>query len=135
MRRATFLESSRTLAPPNSVLAPSVNSDDIVDFAHRLNFYPDEKQAQILRSTATRGILNCSRQWGKTTVIAALAVHRAYARPGSEIIVASPSARQSGEFMRRAISMLSALHLRFTKDPLHKISAILPNGSRLIGLP
>ncbi len=72
--------------------------EDIVDFARtRLNFDPDEKQAEVLRSTAKRGILNCTRQWGKTTVVAIKAVHRAYTRPGSLIVVASPTIRQSNE--------------------------------------
>ena len=41
---------------------------------------------------AKRGILNCTRQWGKSTMAAAKAVHRAYTRPGSLVLVASPTA-------------------------------------------
>ncbi len=48
----------------------------------RLGFEPDELQAEVLESEAKRGILNCTRQWGKSTVAAAKAVHRAYTRPG-----------------------------------------------------
>ena len=70
---------------------------DAVEFARtRLGFEPDEQQAEVLRSEAKRGILNCTRQWGKSTVAAAKAVHRAYTRPGSLVLVASPSERQSG---------------------------------------
>jgi hypothetical protein len=75
---------------------------DPVEFARvRLGFEPDERQAEVLRSEAKQGILNCTRQWGKSTVSAAKAVHRAYTRPKSLVLVASPSERQSGEFVRR----------------------------------
>ena len=66
-----------------------------------LGFDPDEKQALVLNSRG-RGILNCSRHWGKSTTTAAKAVHRAYCWPESLVIVVSPSARQSGEFLRKA---------------------------------
>src|SRR5205814_6714785 len=56
----------------------------------------------LLRSRAKRVILNCCRQWGKSTVTAAMAVHRAATQPGSLVLVASPSGRQSGEFLLKA---------------------------------
>ena len=36
-----------------------------------LGFAPDEVQASVLESEAKRVILNCSRQWGKSTEAAA----------------------------------------------------------------
>ena len=39
--------------------------ENIIDFVRqRLDFYPDEKQIEVLRGGA-RGIVNCTRQWGK----------------------------------------------------------------------
>src|SRR5437016_13274605 len=74
---------------------------DIVEFTRqRLGFDPNPLQASVLRG-GRRGIVNCTRQWGKSTVAAAKAVHRAYCRPDSLILVLSPSARQSGEFVRK----------------------------------
>ena len=64
-----------------------------------LGITPDVRQAEILASPVTRGILNCSRQWGKSTLMAAMAVHRAWFEPGCLVVVVSPVARQSGEFM------------------------------------
>ena len=61
----------------------------------RLGFEPDAQQLAVLRSSAKRGILNCSRQWGKSTVAAAKAVHRAYTRADCLVVVASRSQRQS----------------------------------------
>ena len=47
---------------------------DVVEFARkRLRFEPGEPQIEVLRSDAKRGILNCTRQWGKSTIAAAKA--------------------------------------------------------------
>ena len=101
----------------------------------RLGFEPDEQQMAVLRSEAKRGILNCSRQWGKSTVAAAKAVHRAYTRPKSLVLVASPSDRQSMELVRKAAEMVSRLGIRPRGDGGTDASLLLPNGSRIVGLP
>jgi len=101
----------------------------------RLGIVPDERQMEVLRSTAKRGILNCSRQWGKSTVAAAKAVHRAYMRPGCLVLVASPGERQSAEFVRKASGMVRRLGIRPRGDGDNAISILFPNGSRIVGLP
>jgi hypothetical protein len=109
---------------------------DAAEFARvRLGFMPDEKQMEVLRSTAKRAILNCSRQWGKSTVTAARAVHRAYSRAGALVLVASPSERQSAEFLRKASELMRRLGVRPRGDGDNAISLAFPNGSRIIGLP
>jgi Terminase large subunit, T4likevirus-type, N-terminal len=109
---------------------------DAVTFARtRLGFEPDAMQMEVLQSNAKRGILNCSRQWGKSTVTVAKAVHRAYTRPGSTVLVASPSQRQSAEFLRKAAAMVRKLRIRPRGDGYNATSLLLPNGSRIIGLP
>ena len=67
-----------------------------------LGFEPDLKQQEVLSANTQRGILNCSRQWGKSTTCAIKAVHYAHFHPDSLVVVASPSFRQSGEFIRKA---------------------------------
>src|SRR5437879_10110110 len=68
---------------------------DIVEFTRqRLGFDPNPLQELALRG-GRRGIVNCTPQWGKSTVAAAKAVHRAYCRPDSLILVLSPSARRA----------------------------------------
>jgi len=109
---------------------------DAVAFAReKLGFEPDSLQAEVLASTANRGILNCSRQWGKSTVAAAKAVHRAYTRPGSLVVVASPSERQSGEFLRKVEQMAARLGIPARGDGHNTLSLAMPNGSRIVGLP
>jgi hypothetical protein len=109
---------------------------DAVQFAReRLGLEPDEQQAAVLRSEAKRGILNCTRQWGKSTVAAAKAVHRAYSEPGSLVLVASPTERQSAEFLRKASEMARRLGVKRRGDGDNATSLLLPNGSRIVGLP
>lgn len=100
-----------------------------------LGFSADKKQSAVLDSTAKRGILNCTRQWGKSTLLAAKAVHRGWTQPGSLILVASPSERQSAEFLRKAAEFLRRLGVRRKGDGDNATSLALPNGSRIIGLP
>jgi len=100
----------------------------------RLDFHPDAKQQIVLNPGIRRGLLNCSRQWGKSTVTAAKAVHRAYVTPGSLVMVASPGARQTGEFLRKASHFLRKLDVPLRRDG-GPLSLSLPNGSRIVGVP
>jgi hypothetical protein len=109
---------------------------DAVEFARmRLGFEPDEMQARVLRSEAKRGILNCGRQWGKSTTAAAKAVFGAFTKPGCLVLVASPTARQSGEFVRKAAEMMRRLKIAPRGDGHNECSLLFPNRSRIVGLP
>ena len=101
----------------------------------RLEFQPDAKQQAVLESASKRGILRCSRQWGKSTVSAILAVHRAYTQRESLVVAASPSERQSAEWVRKAARFVRKLGIRVTGDGDNAQSIRLPNGSRIVGLP
>jgi hypothetical protein len=115
--------------PPPPPLSPS-------EFARRqLAFLPDPLQSAILNSTAKRGILLCSRQWGKSTVLAAKAVHRAFTTPGAVILAASPGHRQSRLFLQKAAAFLSCLNIPRRGDGDNPASLLLPNRSRIIALP
>jgi hypothetical protein len=100
-----------------------------------LGFAADEAQAEVLRSTKKRGLLNCTRQWGKSTVTAAKAIHQAVHFPESLTVVVSPSARQSGEFLRKATGFARKLGIKPKGDGDNEISLELPNRSRIVGLP
>jgi len=109
---------------------------DPVSFAReRLRFLPDPTQALVLASRSNQVILNCTRQWGKSTLTAAQAVFTAWHEPESLILVMSPTARQSSELVRKASAFLSRLGVRPRGDGGNKISLLLPNGSRIVGLP
>ncbi len=68
-------------------------------------------------------------------MLAVKAVHRAWTRPGSLVLVASPTERQSGEFLRKAAEFLARLGVRRKGDGGNACSLALPNGSRIVGLP
>ena len=109
---------------------------DVVTFARtRLGFEPDAQQERVLRSEAKQGILNCSRQWGKSTTVAAKAVHRAYTRPGCTVLVATQTHMQSAEFLRKASQMVRCLKIKPRGDGDNECSLLFPNGSRIVGLP
>ena len=113
----------------------AAESEGVLEFARTLDFHPDERQSEVLVSAAKRGILNCTRQWGKSTVAAVKALHRALTRDKCLVLVASPTERQSGEFLRKAEEFAQMLGIAPCGDGDNAISLLLPNGSRIVGLP
>src|SRR4051794_1321636 len=124
-------------APRERRIEPGGDSrEDAVEWARReLGFEADALQARILRSTGKRGILNCCRQWGKSTVTSAKALYHAQHRAESLVIVVSPSARQSGEFVRKVKGFAGRMGIQAKGDGHNAMSLALANGSRIVGLP
>lgn len=108
---------------------------DPVRFAHALGFAPDPWQAGVLRSQSKRLLMNCSRQTGKSTVTALLAVHRALYFPGSLILLVSPSLRQSSELFRKVSDWFARLDARPSLAEDNRLSLMLENGARVVSLP
>jgi phage FluMu gp28-like protein len=135
-----FKRVSERWTEPGPVRESGLESDrgrtDAADWVREtLGFWPDTAQERVLASGSHRGILNCTRQWGKSTVTAAKAVHQAYTEGGSLTLVVSPSARQSGEFVRKTERFARQLGIRPKGDGENEMSLEFPNGSRIIGLP
>jgi hypothetical protein len=109
---------------------------DRVAFARAAGLNPDPWQINVLRSASRRLLLNCSRQSGKTTVVAAMALHRALYVPRAFCLVFSPSLDQSLEFFRRVADLCHALGME-NVDPqaLRKTGMELRNGSRIEARP
>jgi hypothetical protein len=101
----------------------------------KLGFEPDEVQARVLSTASKRGLLNCTRQWGKSTIAAAKAVHQAWTEEESLTLVVSPGARQSGEFVRKAARFARRLGVTPKGDGDNAISLEFPNKARIVGLP
>ena len=122
--------------PKPEILHELRHAIDPVAFAReRLDFLPDPNQALVLASRSKQVILNCTRQWGKSTITAARAVFIAWHQPDSLILVLSPTARQSGELVAKTAAFLRRLGTRTKGDGNNKVSLLLPNGSRIVGLP
>src|SRR2546429_2722771 len=96
-------------------------TDPVLFSREMLGFSPDEQQEKVLRG-GKRGIVNCTRQWGKSTVTAAKAVHRAHSVPGSLTLVLTPGARQSGEFLRKVKNFVRRLGVRVRGDGHNELS-------------
>jgi hypothetical protein len=96
---------------------------------------PDPWQAAVLRSPAPRQLLLCCRQSGKSTTVAAMALHTALYRPKSLTLLLSPSLRQSQELF---IKVMQAYQLLGHAMPLVAESALrlaTAHGSRIVALP
>lgn len=108
---------------------------DPVLLARRAGIAPDPWQARVLRSTAPRILLNCSRQSGKSTTVAALAVHTAIYQPESLVLCISPSLRQSGELFRKVLGVYRSLGATEPPEAESALRLELANNSRIISLP
>jgi hypothetical protein len=109
---------------------------DPVRFAREgLGFQPDPAQARVLLTAEKRVALCCSRQWGKSTVTAVLALYRAVSRPGALILALAPCERQSALLVDKVSSFARRMGLATRRDGRNRSSLVLPNGSAMIGLP
>ena len=110
---------------------------DRVAFAREvLQFQPDPEQIPPLKSWAKRLILNCNRQWGKSTIAAIRALHRAWYWPGSLIVVVSKTQMHSGNLLEKIKAFFPVLGIAKAKsDGVVRKSLQLPNGSRIVALP
>ncbi|WP_428377738.1 terminase large subunit domain-containing protein [Lichenicoccus sp.] len=123
--------------PPFEELAAEIrHALDPVAFAReRCAFQPDPWQERVLGSRRKRILMNCTRQAGKTTVTAILALHTALYRPGCLILLFSKGERQSTELLLK-IQTLIATMVRppgMLKDAATEVR--LKNGSRIVSLP
>jgi hypothetical protein len=97
---------------------------------------PDPWQADLLRGNAPQVLLLCTRQAGKSTAAACIAVHSAVYRPPALVLLLSPSLRQSSELFRKVMALFNALGRGAV--PASRESALrleLTNGSRIVSLP
>jgi len=109
---------------------------DPVTWAEKtLGFKADPWQAEVLRADSKRLLLNCSRQSGKSTTTAALALWTGLFQPGSLILVVSPSLRQSLELFRKLTDNLDKLDPEPALVEDNKLSCQFENSSRVVALP
>lgn len=109
---------------------------DPVRLAHRAGLADlDAWQVAALRDRHPRCLWNCSRQAGKSTLAAVLATHQVLYRPGSLVIVVSPTQRQSAELFRKALDVYAAAGRSVPAQAETRQYLELHNGSRLLSLP
>jgi len=108
---------------------------DHVEFALKVGIHPDSWQRDLLQSTANRTLLNCSRQSGKSTMAAVLALHRALLVPASLILILAPAERQAKELFSKVAEMYRKLGHPIPADSYRKMGVELSNRSRIEALP
>src|SRR5262244_2073505 len=101
----------------------------------RLGKAPDIWQEQLLRSRSKKMIINAGRQIGKSTVVAALALHSCLYQPGALVLVIAPSQRQSRELFIKIYGFLQKLEPPEVLEEETKLSLMMSNGSRAVVQP
>lgn len=95
----------------------------------------DPWQRDLLLSDEPYLLLNCSRQAGKSTTVAALALHQMLTTPGTLVLLVAPSERQSHELFRKVLHAYQALGQPVAAVKSNQSELELAQGSRLVALP
>src|SRR5262249_34787784 len=109
--------------------------DPVIWARRTLKFNPDPWQRTLFWSESPRILLNCSRQSGKSTSTAALALYGALHKPKTLTLLISPSQRQSSELFRKVQDFLAMLPVKPEMDEDNKLSLQFANKSRIVSLP
>src|SRR5262245_50194801 len=96
---------------------------------------PDRWQIELLAAPHRHMLLNCSRQAGKSTTVAALALHTALFTSGSLTLLLSPTLRQSAELFRKVLDAYIAVGRPVSARGCSRTHLELVNRSRIVGLP
>ena len=108
---------------------------DPVRFTHGLGFDPEVWQERLLRTQQARVLVLCARQVGKTTATAYKALHAAMFNPGRDVLIVSPSQRQSDEMLRRVASLYRGMKEAPKLSRSNTSEMGLANNSRVVSLP
>src|SRR4051794_24106046 len=110
---------------------PNLN---LLNIAHHVGIEPDPWQFDVLTNPRPRLLLNCSRQSGKSTVVALLALVHAMTDPYAKILLLSRSQRQAGELFRTLRGFYKKLGNRgCAKETATEL--LLGNEARVLCLP
>lgn len=109
---------------------------DAASFARdALNLTLDPWQDRVLGGDWARVLLNVTRQGGKSTVAAILALHTALYQPGSLTLLVSPSLRQSAELFRNVADLRQRLPWPVPLLEDNRLSMKVQGGGRVVSLP
>ncbi len=96
---------------------------------------PDPWQRDLLFSNEPYLLLNCARQTGKSTTVAAVALHQLLISPGALVLLVAPAERQSHELFRKVLHAYQALGQPIASVKSNQSELELKTGSRLVALP
>ncbi|MEM4704065.1 MAG: phage terminase large subunit [Candidatus Bathyarchaeia archaeon] len=100
-----------------------------------LNFEPFSYQQQMLADQSKRILACMGRQTGKTTTIAAKAIHYAFTHPKTTTLIVSPTLRQSMIMFDKILSFITNPILSKSITRKTRTQIQLSNKSQIIALP
>ena len=99
----------------------------------------DEWQRELLNCADNRLLVCCSRQAGKSTVVAALALHTALFNPGCLVLILAPGLRQAQELHAKLRSLhaavLPGLGPWAAVERMGGVETVFAQRSRVVALP
>jgi hypothetical protein len=123
------LEAGKSLPTDKYLLRPSL-------LMEAAGVPPDDWQRELLENPRPQTLLLCSRQSGKSTVTAALALQAALLEGPCLVLLVSRSQRQSGDlFQDKVLRLWTALGRPLAGDSPTQLTLTLANGSRILSLP
>lgn len=116
------------------LLADLMAALDPVSLAEDVGITPDPWQVELLNSTSRKMLVLCSRQSGKSTTAALLGLHIGLYERG-DVLLVSPSQRQSSELFRKLKSHYDALPNPPALATESLTTLEFKQGGRIISLP
>lgn len=124
---------NKSIMADNGYAMCSINEEFFMNAA--FNMSADKWQSKLLKKNPTRTMLLCSRQSGKSTVSAAMALYRATYFHDTLVLVLSNTFRQAEETFRKIKKGLPFV-TRFKKLTYETQTMLeFSNGSRIVALP
>jgi len=139
-----LLTQSQALTVPAMLAADAPTLADTFTartIAHACGLDLDPWQLGVVTSDARQQLLLCSRQSGKSTVAALVALREVLTVPGSLVLLISPTQRQSADLHRTVMQLLRRLYADDAEGLLPTITAEsgmrleLSTGARVVALP
>lgn len=96
---------------------------------------PDPWQEALLLEPWKRALLNITRQGGKSTTVAAVALHTALYRTDALVLILAPARRQSKELLTKVWRLYRSAGRPVRVDNRSELRVRFDNGSRIVALP
>lgn len=121
----------RACTPPQQWSAPL----DPVEMAKEAGIELDDWQCDVVRSQHPRILINASRQSGKSTSAAVLAVHTVLSEENALVLCVAPGLRQASLLYSACLTVYRGLGRPVSPRQENALSLGLRNGSAIIAIP